>query len=67
MYIRSKKIISLINSNTNYRREMNIIPINMDYCLPQFDADALIFATPNLTAPLKSSALKLTEYKVSHF
>ena len=27
-----------INSNTNYRREMKIIPINMDYCLLQFDA-----------------------------
>ena len=24
-----------INSNTNYRREMKLIPINMDYCLLQ--------------------------------
>ena len=25
------------NSNTNYLREMNFVPINMDYCLLQFD------------------------------
>ena len=27
-----------INSKTNYRREMKVVPINMDYCLPQFNA-----------------------------
>ena len=27
-----------INSNTNYHREMKHGPINMDYCLLQFDA-----------------------------
>ena len=27
--------------NTNYRTEMKLVPINMDYCLLQFDA--LIF------------------------
>ena len=26
------------NSNTNYRREMKLLPINMDYCLLQFGA-----------------------------
>ena len=26
------------NSNTNYLREMNFVPINMDYSLLQFDA-----------------------------
>ena len=26
------------NSNTNYRTEMKLAPINMDYCLLQFDA-----------------------------
>ena len=27
-----------INSNTKYHRGMKLIPINMDYCLLQFDA-----------------------------
>ena len=27
-----------INSNTNCRREMKLVPIYMDYCLHQFDA-----------------------------
>ena len=27
-----------INTNTNYRREMKLVPINMHYCLLQFDA-----------------------------
>ena len=36
-----KKRNTLINSNTNYRREMKLMPVNMDYCLLQFDA--LIF------------------------
>ena len=40
MHSRSKKNI-YINSNTNYRKEMKFVPINMDYCLLQFDA--LIF------------------------
>ena len=26
-----------INSYTNYHREMELVPINMDYCLLQFD------------------------------
>ena len=26
-----------INFNTNYRKEIKVIPINMDYCLLQFD------------------------------
>ena len=26
-----------INFNTNCRREMNLVPINMDYCLHRFD------------------------------
>ena len=44
MYSRSNKKIkkkigtSLFNFNTNNRREMKFIPINMDYCLLQFDA-----------------------------
>ena len=33
-----KKRKTPINSNTNYRREIKLIPINMDYCLLQFDA-----------------------------
>ena len=27
-----------INYNANYHREMKLVPINMDYCLLQFDA-----------------------------
>ena len=27
-----------INFNTNYRREMKLVPINMDYCVLQIDA-----------------------------
>ena len=41
MYSRSKnktKRSTPINFNTNYRREMKLVPINMDYCLHQFDA-----------------------------
>ena len=33
-----KKRNTLINSNTNYRREMKPIPVNVDYCLLQSDA-----------------------------
>ena len=33
-----KKWNTPINSVTNYRREMKLTPINMDYCLLQFDA-----------------------------
>ena len=36
-YSRSKKK-KTINSNTNYRRKMKLVPIDMDYCLLQFDA-----------------------------
>ena len=39
MYDRSKKKrITLIYFNTNYRAEMKLVPIIMDYCLLQFDA-----------------------------
>ena len=41
MYSRSrekKKRDTPINSVTNYRREMKLIPIIMDYCLLQLDA-----------------------------
>ena len=31
------------NFNTNYRRKMKLAPVNMDYCMPQFNA--LIFFT----------------------
>ena len=34
----NKKKITPINSNTNYRRETKLAPINMDYCLLKFDA-----------------------------
>ena len=27
-----------INFDTNYRRDMKLIPVNMDYCVLQFDA-----------------------------
>ena len=37
MYGRSKPD-TLINSNTNCRREMKLIPINVDYYLLEFDA-----------------------------
>ena len=36
--IKTKKRNTLINSVTNYRREMKFIPIYMDYHLLQFDA-----------------------------
>ena len=36
-----KKRNTFINSYTNYCREMKPVPINVDYCLLQFDA--LIF------------------------
>ena len=35
MYSWKKKTI---NFNTNYRREMKFVLINMEYCLLQFDA-----------------------------
>ena len=37
-YIESvkKKWNTLSNSNTNYRREMKLVPISVDYCLLQF-------------------------------
>ena len=39
MYSRSnKKRNTPIYFNTNYRREMKLVPIIMDYCLLQFDA-----------------------------
>ena len=39
MYSRSKKKRNIpIYFNTNYRREMKLVPIIMDYCLLQFDA-----------------------------
>ena len=31
------------NSNTNYRREMELVPINMDYYLLQFDASNALY------------------------
>ena len=36
--IKKKKMNANINSNTNYEREMKLVPINMDYCLLRFDA-----------------------------
>ena len=39
--VKKKKNKKPINSNTNYCREMNFIPIDVDYCLLQFAA--LIF------------------------
>ena len=38
MYSRSKKKKIPIYFNTNYRTEMKLVPIIMDYCLLQFDA-----------------------------
>ena len=35
---RKKKVTLPVNSNTNHRREMKLVPINMDYCLFQVDA-----------------------------
>ena len=34
---KKKKGNTFINFNANYRREMKLVPINMDYCLLQFD------------------------------
>ena len=34
----NKKKNTSTNSNTNYRLEMKLVPINMDYCPLQFDA-----------------------------
>ena len=36
-YSRSKTQDTPINSQGNYRREMKLVPINMDYCLLEFD------------------------------
>ena len=33
-----KKSNTLIYFNTNYRREMKLVPINKNYCLLEFDA-----------------------------
>ena len=38
MYVHSAKKKISINSNTNYRGEMKLILINVDYCLLLFDA-----------------------------
>ena len=37
MYSLSKKKNTPNNFNPNYRTEMKLVPINMDYCLLQFD------------------------------
>ena len=84
MYSRSnKKQNILINFNRNYHREMKDVPINMYYCLLQFDAlnsfrdpslwgsllkfDYFNVALQNLTAKSQSSQLKLPRYIFSHF
>ena len=36
--VKKKKLNTPINSNTNYRREMKLVLINMDYSLLQFEA-----------------------------
>ena len=36
--VKKKKMNTHINSNTNYCRETKLIPINMDHCLPKFNA-----------------------------
>ena len=33
-----KKHNTLNNSNTNYRSEIKLVPINMNYCIVYFDA-----------------------------
>ena len=35
------------NSNTNYRREMKLVSINMDYCLLQFGALKFVLGGPS--------------------
>ena len=35
-----------VNLNTNFRREMKLAPIDMDYCLLQFD-DLKFFRDPS--------------------
>ena len=40
-----KKGTPPINSVTNYRREMKLIPINMDYSLLQFDSLKFVLGT----------------------
>ena len=55
LYVQSIKKKKPINSNTRYRRKVKLVPINMNYCLLQFDALKsfliLIFQgkPPNLT------------------
>ena len=39
----TKKRITPIYFSTNYRREIKLIPINMDYCLFQYDALKFFF------------------------
>ena len=41
-----KKGTPPINSVTNYRREMKLIPINMDYSLLKFDALKFFLGVP---------------------
>ena len=33
-----KKQFTAVTFNANYRRDMKLVPVNMDYCLLQFDA-----------------------------
>ena len=39
---KKKKKNTRINSNTNHRREVKLIPMNMDYSLIQFDTLKLL-------------------------
>ena len=52
MYVHSvkgkkKKRNTPTNFNTNYRREIKLVPINMDYCLFQFDALKFVLGGPS--------------------
>ena len=46
-WVQKKKRNTTTNSNASYRREMKLVPMNMDYCLLQFDALKFVFGGPS--------------------
>ena len=52
--IGQKKRNTPINFNTNYRTEMKLLPIIMDYCLLQFDALKIFLGVRLHEGPLPS-------------
>ena len=59
-FVKEKKMDTTINSNTNYRREMKHVPVNIDYNLFQFDTSKFVIgvhplggSVPNLNFQCK--------------